>query len=193
MNNEILFTKEDFKFIKTNESSYEVSFTLENNNIYLDEVIGIPFIKLIYDLNQDIFEKMDMKLISKDEAHVTIVVRDLFEDLGLSQYYAYMNIENIKSERYKKVFKSTSLCHDKPEIVPMEAESLPKMNFYCEYNSITPHKIECRYTVEIKENINNTVSVSFLEKMVGKILFKLFGRVKTFIQNVNVMRNVTNT
>jgi len=190
MNNEILFTKEDFKFIKVNESSYEVYFTLENNNIYLDEVFGIPFIKLIYDLNQDIFEKMDMKLISKDEAQVTIVVRDLFEDLGLSQYYAYMNI---KSDRYKKVFKSTTLCHNRPEIVPMEAESLPKMDFYCEYNSITPHKIECRYTLEIKEVINNNVSVSFLEKMIGKILFKLFDRVKIFIKNVNVTQNVVNT
>lgn len=57
MNNEILFTKDDFNFIKVNDSCYEVSFTLENNNIYLDEVIGYPFIKLIYDLNQDILRE----------------------------------------------------------------------------------------------------------------------------------------
>jgi hypothetical protein len=194
MNNEILFTKDDFNFIKVNDSCYEVSFTLENNNIYLDEVIGYPFIKLIYDLNQDIFERMEMKVNKKDDkAEVIIVVRDLFEDIGLAQFYAYVNIENVTSERYKKVFKANSLlCNDRPDIVPKEAECLPIMNFDCEYHSITPHKIECRYTVEIKENINNNVSVSFLEKMVGKILFKLFGRIKTFIQNVNVMRNDVN-
>jgi hypothetical protein len=32
-----------------------------------------------------------------------------------------------------------------------------------------------------------------LEKMIGKILFKLFDRVKIFIKNVNVTQNVVNT
>ena len=52
----VLFNKDNFKFTRVNQNHYIIEFTIENNNIDLSKIIDFNLIKLIYDLNTDIYE-----------------------------------------------------------------------------------------------------------------------------------------
>ena len=54
-NNNILFEKQNFKLIKKNKNNYFFSFSIENNTIDISKLIDFSFIKLIYQLNDDIY------------------------------------------------------------------------------------------------------------------------------------------
>lgn len=196
MENEILlYSKDSFKFIKKGENIYSVNYILENNDIQLDKTIDFPFIKLIYDLNKDIIERIDMK-IKDNRALIIIVIKDIFEDLGIPQYYSCMIIhrKEINDNKGMRIEFISELLIDKNEmgnaemgIVPEEAEKLPILRFNSEYVKKNNNKIDCIHNVEIKNEMNsNSISVELVEKMVGKILYKIFNRMILFIKSIKI-------
>jgi hypothetical protein len=60
----ILFDKDGFKFIRVRKNHYKLSFNMENNNIIISKIIDFNLIKLIYDLNQDVYEKVNIQKIN---------------------------------------------------------------------------------------------------------------------------------
>ena len=57
----ILFDKDGFKFIRVRKNHYKLSFNMENNNIIISKIIDFNLINLIYDLNQDVYEKVNIQ------------------------------------------------------------------------------------------------------------------------------------
>ena len=51
-----LYSKEGFRFVKNENNNYNLSFEMENNHIILSKIIDFNLVKLIYDLNVDIFK-----------------------------------------------------------------------------------------------------------------------------------------
>ena len=74
----VLFSKQGFEFIKNKEKSYTLYFDIENNNIILPKIIDFHLVKLIYDLSQEIYEKIDLKIINNNEAIITLLLKNLF-------------------------------------------------------------------------------------------------------------------
>jgi len=83
-----LYSKEGFVFTKNEKNNYSLSFGMENNNIILSKIIDFNLVKLIYDLNNDIYEKVNLKIINDNEATINLLMRHLFEDLGLPQRFS---------------------------------------------------------------------------------------------------------
>jgi hypothetical protein len=67
--------------------------------------------------------------------------------------------------------------------MPENAEQMPMKNMICECNIITPHRVGFCCNVIFEDYM--TVP-QFSEKMIGLILFKIFNRVKQFIENVRM-------
>lgn len=78
---------------KINHGEYKLSFNLENNNIHLTSIIDFNIIKLLYELNKDIYDKIDLNIINNNEADLLVINKHLFQDLGLSQKYSYFKIK----------------------------------------------------------------------------------------------------
>jgi hypothetical protein len=180
--NNILYTKEGFNFIKNTKNSYSLSFTMENNNIILANIIDFNLVKLIYDLNGDIYEKVQLNKINDNEVIMIMLIKHLFEDLGLPQRYTHVHMKKI-SEENKITFISQSIYSGRPQGMPIDSEQMQIKNMICECNILTPHNIgfKCNIIFEDKMNVP-----AFAEKMVGLILFKIFSRVKQFIENVRI-------
>ena len=70
----ILFDKEGLQFIKIKQNHYKLIFSMENNNIILAKIIDFNIIKLIYDLNVDIYENTEQ-------------VNDWTDKMTLSQHF----------------------------------------------------------------------------------------------------------
>jgi len=67
--------------------------------------------------------------------------------------------------------------------MPANAELMPIKNMVCECRIITPHQMEFTCNIEFE---NSIVIPQVVEKLGGLILYKIFNRVKQFIENVRI-------
>jgi len=178
----ILFNKEGFTFSRVKKNKYKLQFSIENNNINISKIIDFNLVKLIYDLNPDIYEKINIKILNDFEAIATLLMKPFFEDLGLPQKFSFLHIKKIVEER-KIIFKSTSIKDFRPENLPDDVEQMAIEDLTSVCDIITPHKVYFTFNIIFNDSMNIPQMV---EKMVGLILFKIFKRVKQFIENVRI-------
>jgi hypothetical protein len=178
----ILFNKEGFIFSRIKKNQYKLEFTMENKNIIISKIIDFNLIKLIYDLNPDVYEKVDLQQVNEYEAIASLLLKHFFEDLGLPQKYSFLHIRKVVEER-KIIFKSQSIKTHRPEGIPDDCEQMSIQDFIGVCDIVTPHKVQFTFNVLFEPNANIP---AFAEKMIGSILFKVFKRVKQFIENVRI-------
>lgn len=183
MNDEIeLFNKEKFIFTKCQQNKYKLHFHLENNNICIEKIIGFHFLKLIYDLNPDVYEKTKIEIINDKEANSTALIKHFFQDIGLPQRYSFVNVTKI-TEKNKIIFVSKSITTHKPDEMPNDAQLLPLQHMNCTFDIINSHNVSVSLNIAFGNNFNVP---SFVEKIIGLLFFKIFKRVKQFIENISI-------
>jgi hypothetical protein len=176
----IIFEKEDFQFFKNN-SKYCCTFSMINNNIHLPSIINFELLKIIHTLNPDISETIEFEKISDNEVNCLIVVKNLFQDLGLPQKYSYLNMKKIFIDNKTILFHAVPIFTEIPQNLPANSESTNIHSIKCICDIITSHEIKFTFDIYLQENF---YVAPFLEKMIGLIIHKLFKRVKQFIENV---------
>ena len=180
--------KNDFKMDKLNSGEYNIQFYLENKNIQLDNIIDFHLIKLLYELNQDIYEKIDLKILNDRKATLLAINKHLFKDLGISQKYSCLKInKNILKLDNKIIFDLQTIKTNPHEdsmshLIPEKAEQLPIEQFIIACNIINQHKIEIE--IDFKLDIYTIELPDFVENALCKIFIKMFKRVKQFIENI---------
>jgi len=171
---------------KIANGEYNIKFHLENNKIQLDNIIDFHLIKLLYELNQDIYEKIELKIIDNTQATLLAINKHLFQDLGISQKYTHLEIKKIQGTS-KIIFdlqtvKSNSTELSMSHLIPEKAERLPIEHFIIVCNVINKHKIDI--TIDFKIDIDTIELPDFVENALCKIFIKMFKRVKQFIENI---------
>ena len=81
MDSKILYEKDGMKFTKLENKKYNLCFSMENKHILMANIVDFSLIKLIYDLNGDIYESVDLQKLGENQAVVTLLMKHLFEDL----------------------------------------------------------------------------------------------------------------
>jgi len=182
MDEEILLDKDGLTFIKIKKNNYNLQFTMENSNIILSKIIDFGLMKLIYDLNPDIYEKINIEKLNDTEIISNFLIKHFFEDLGLPQRFTFLHMKKI-TEPAKITFVSQSIKSHRPPDMPIDAELLvvEKIITYCDI--INPHKILFTFSIIFDQDM--TIP-PFAEKMVGLIISKIFKRVKQFIENMRI-------
>ena len=178
----LLFDKDGFKFSRLKKNHYNLIFTMENNNIVLSKIIDFGLIKLIYDLNPDVYEKVNIETLNNDEIILTLLMKHFFEDLGLPQRFSFIHMKKIVQEG-KIIFNAQSIKSHKPEGMPEESELMALKSMIATCNIITPYKVNFSFDEIFDDEMNIP---PFAEKMVGMIMHKIFKRVKQFIENVRL-------
>jgi hypothetical protein len=175
----ILIDKKSIKFIKNNKNIYNINFSLENKNILLYKIIDIDLIKVLYDLNVDIYEKVSIEKISDHEAIIKLLFRSLFEDCGIPQIYSYLNVKKVvKNDKIN--FFSMSII-EKPNDIGEDVIlfNMNRMDTSCRI--INENKID----IIIDININESIDIPpIIEKLIGNIFIKLISRFKLFIEKI---------
>ena len=179
MDSKILYEKDDMKFTKLENKKYCLEFSMENKNINMVNIVDFSLIKLIYDLNCDIYESVDLQKLNENQATVTLLMKHLFEDLGLPQRYYYLHMTKIVDNN-QIVFRSQSIYTERPPGIPDDAKMMAMKENIGVCDIVTPHKVNFSFTVIFEEYVEIQ---PFAEKMTGLILNKIFNRVKQFIEN----------
>jgi hypothetical protein len=179
MDSKIIYEKDGMIFTKIDDKKYCLTFSMENKNILIANIIDFNLFKLIYELNSDIYERVDLQKLNENQAVVTLLIRHLFEDLGLPQKYSYLHMTKTVNN-HQIVFRSQSIHAERPEGVPDEAEFIAMKENIGVCEIVTPHKMNFYFTVQFEDYVEIP---QFAEKMVGILLNKIFKRVKQFIEN----------
>lgn len=177
-----LYSKEGFVFTKNEKNNYSLVFQMENNHMILSKIVDFNLVKLTYDLNNDIYEKVNLKIINENEATINLLMKNLFEDLGLSQRFSYVHVKRTTHEN-SILFEYQTIKSERPEGMPVDAELMPIKTMKCNCDIITPHRIRFTFNVLFE---NYIVVPPVVEKLVGLILYKIFNRIKQFIENVRM-------
>jgi hypothetical protein len=172
---------------KVANGEYNIHFYLENNNIHLDNIIDFNLIKLLYELNHDIYEKIELKIVNDTEVTLLAISKHLFQDLGISQKYTHLNITKKIQDTNKIIFDLQTVNPNSTEysmthLIPKKAEQLPIEHFIIVCNVINQHKIE--FTIDFKIDTDTIELPVFVESALCKIFVKMFKRVKQFIENI---------
>jgi hypothetical protein len=180
---------DNFNMNKINAGEYKIQFYLENNNIQLDNIIDFYLIKLLYELNQDIYEKVDLNILNDTQATLLAINKHLFQDLGITQKYSLLKIKKaILKKENKIVFDLQSINkinpdeHSMSHLIPEKAEQLPIDHFTIVCNVINQHKIDI--VIDFKIDTETIELPVFVESALCKIFIKMFKRVKQFIENI---------
>jgi hypothetical protein len=180
MDSKILYEKDGMRFTKISDKKYNLQFIIENKNILMANIVDFSLLKLMYDLNGDIYESVQLEKINENEATATILVKHLFEDLGLPQKYSCVHIQKTVNNN-QTIFRSQSIVTEKPNHIPADAELMAMKENIGICDILTPHKINFSFTVLFEDYVKIPL---FAEKLVGVILNKIFKRVKLFIENI---------
>jgi hypothetical protein len=177
----ILLEKDGFLFRSVSKNHYYLEFFMENNNIRLSEIVDFNLMKLIYDLNPDIYLKSSIEKKNENEANVTLLLKHFFEDLGMPQRYSHVSMKKY-IEGNQIIFKSKTIYDHVPTNIPADAKILNINDLECICKIETPHKII--FTFNIYFDTDRLAPPRPIQKMVGILLNNIFKRVKQFIENV---------
>jgi len=179
----VLVEKDGMKFIKIEKNKYIFSFSVENKNINIEQLINFELIKLMYELNPDIYEKVILNKINEEDATITLVIKHLFNDIGFSQKYSHMNFKKIITDHQLVKFVGSSIFSEKPTFIPNDVELLPIENFNIECNMDSQNKVSLNCAIIFHKSLDIP---SFIEKVIGIIVNKIIKRIKQFIENIKV-------
>ena len=179
-NNNILYNNHGLVITK-NESIYESCFQLQNNRIYLDKLLNLQFIHAIMTVNDEFIE--DSKIQLNDEgttAQVFILLKHLYADLGIPQFYMHFNIYSEKNNDGSTISYMIESIYDKH----------PDCDEDCEIMDIKFANIVCRFLNKHNCTIHQKISMNEIPKFIEKIMILLYSRmflnVKRFIENFSM-------
>jgi hypothetical protein len=180
----VIMNKKDYKMTRINKYNYLFEYEIENKNILLEKVINLEFIKLIYELNKhDIFDDFYLEMNSTESATIYILFKQFFNDFGVPQKYAHIDISIEKTE--KQIIFTTKTNNTKPKvnITNKEAQLIPihSVTTICDF--INPHKVSIKTTTSFSTSMNLP---EFIEKLATTVISKIFLRAKQFIEKITV-------
>ena len=180
----ILLQKGDAILMKHSNAHFQFNFMIQNNSLHLEKIINFDLIKLIYDLNSDIYEKIELDKKNENDAEIVALMKPLFEDIGMPQRYVHFNINRTILNDGSIIFVCIPNFNDvKNSFIPDEAEFLPlkKITITCKPETMY------KYNFEVDIHFIKTFFIPpYAEKITTLIINKIFIRVKEFIEKIRV-------
>ena len=191
MANKILLDKNGVKFTKVTHDTFHIAFAVENSRD-VRPLINLNLIKLLRDLNPELFESYTDVNIDETERHVYILFKDLFAELGIPQYY--YNFSLASSSSSSSLSSSTVNVSQDTSTITFLIEPLHSVHTDSTtlmFVPLTQGELACTLLNNTTGQFNITVRItnaelfnSFFEKMVAMIVYKVVNRLKQFINTI---------
>jgi hypothetical protein len=177
-----IINNKHIKIIKNKRNDYSIFYNIKNQNIYLPQILNFSIIKLIIEINKDVFEDLNIEVINENEVNVYILVKHYFKDLNMPKRYSYLNAK-IETKNNKIIFHLSTIYDKLPNIniFPCDVSILPMDDL------IVICDISDQHNVSFNTNIHFLTSFDipeFIEKFSLTLFSKMFLRTKQFIENI---------
>jgi hypothetical protein len=178
-----IINKNGIKIIKLNQGTYSNTLSFQNDNYSIDKLINLDLLKLLFDINEQYYEFVNLEKINENEAKIIIVIKNLFQDMGVTQKYLNLNV-NITRQENIIIFNVTTI-YEEPEYISQDIEliDIDTLVIICEI--ISSHTINIKSILNF-DYVNETREYIplFLEKILASIAVKILYNVKQFIDNI---------
>jgi hypothetical protein len=180
----LLFQKNELTTFKLSKNEYSLTFPLRNSNIYLDKLINMRFLEIIYALNKDdIIQDFNLSIedTNEDKATLYVLFKHFFADFGFQQKYVFLHMNIEKCETHI-TYKGKTITNYEKNNIPQNAELLHLNDICVECNIEDPHNVIIHSKIKIKTKFEMEIP-SMIEKMASIILDKIFMKLKQLIEN----------
>jgi hypothetical protein len=186
---QVIIDKNDFKFTKIDSVLFNLTFEITNNNIVLPKIINFDLINLIFKLNPNIFasvnmQKSELESNVVEEVNIYALLKDIFCEIGLPQYYSSLNIKRtntLSGIRFLISNNNNNINNNVKDNENKDTECLPIEQIVIDFGVITNHyvKVNCDITLTDDHKLPQ-----FTEKIIGNMIYNIFNKVKQFIENI---------
>jgi hypothetical protein len=167
-----------FLFAKLCHNQYGLTFSLENNKLYLPSIVNLDFVKVIYTLSPEIFSSVHLEKINDTEGILLILIKPLFKELGVCQRFMYFHVKHIQVGN-TFFFESQTIRSKRPVCVPADAELINVDTFTNEFTFHSQHKVDVVNKIILG---NEVVIPPFVDKVMKTLVVRIFKRVKEFVE-----------
>ena len=178
----IILKNDYFYFSRQKNNNYVTNCKIENNNIQVNDIFNLNLLKLMYQVNSDIFETIDYTIINENEANLYLLIKPLLQNLGIWQRFVSLKFTRFVLADDSVVFIGVpdidygNLKHNCKNAV---LAPLNKIIFHCSLS--TPHKFNLKTYFTLEDNF---VFPIILEKLIGTIFKKVY---KNIIKSIQVL------
>jgi len=181
LSQKIIIKKPNFLLTRTKKNHYQINFVVENKNIYVKNILNFNFIKLIYEVNKNYFELVNLDLVNTNEANLYLLMKPIMKEIGLLQRFAALKItmtDQSNTVYFKGVpypeYQSLNQCKN--------AILAPIKEFTIICNIITPHKFT--FTQNIIFDLDFTI-MSIFENIFGTLIKNMYQQTIITIENIH--------
>ena len=151
-----------------------------NQNINFYDIINFNIYGVLYELNKDKLEKIEIKkIISKDEIEILFIFKELSKDIGLKKKYMYLNVK-IEDKANQRKFLSYDIEYENMEELK-DYERIKNEYSILIVNFENQHKIGINYFFKLV--LPEELPI-YMENIFGLLMKKLFFNLKLFIENL---------
>jgi hypothetical protein len=180
-NTAVICKKHNILLTKNKDTNvFSIRFETTNSNIDVDKTINFTIFKLMNDLNEDLFDKIEVsKNPNDEEGEVLFYLSQFGKELGISKKYMYVKTR-INRENNRISFYSNSIPYQGDNLDPKY--SMITNEFSDMYVDILgPKHIIINYVFKIDLHENLPI---YMENIIGLLMKKMIYRLKVYIENV---------
>ena len=157
--------------IEYKDNIYKLQFDITSNMLF-EKILNIQFIDLFFDVNKNIIEDKTIQNIELNKYHIYLKLTHFFKELGITQKCINLNlIHDVK--------ECVFIINTNENLIISENIELLHIKALLKYKKITDNK----YLFDvIIENEDSDIEDIGIEKIVGKIIIKIFNNLKEYIE-----------
>ena len=160
---------------------YSLQFYLDNPKYNLYNIINLNMYNLLYELNQDNFEKIEIKnWLSNSEVDVLFLFKQFGKYLGIKPKYMYIRATEIV-ENGKKTYNGYDIEYPYPDELTNYEKVTTRISTMV-VNFESNHKININYLFKL--DLAHSLPI-YMENVLGLIMKKMFLHLKQFIETIN--------
>lgn len=172
-----------------NNNIYLLQFVAENKNVNMYNMINLDIYNLMFKLNKDNFDKIELDNITTissshdkviNEVNVLFLFRQFASDLGIKPKYMYVRVTEV-CEPNKKTYNCVDIEYEKPEELKTYDKIINTISSMV-VNFESCHKINISYIFKL--DLSHSLPI-YMENIMGLIMKKVFLNLKQFIELIH--------
>jgi hypothetical protein len=164
-----------------NSEIYSLQLYLDNPKYNLDKIINLNMYNILYELNHDNFEKIEIKnWLSSSEIDVLFIFKPFGKELGIKPKYMYIRATEV-IENGKKIYTGCDIDYPySDELINYEKVTTRISTMVVNFES--NHKVNINYVFKLE--LAHSLPI-YMENILGLIMKKMFLNLKKFIEAIN--------
>lgn len=172
-----------------NNNIYLLQFVAENSNVNLYTMINLEIYNLMFKLNKDNFEKIELDNITTissshdkviNEVNVLFLFTPFASDLGIKPKYMYVRVTEV-CEPNKKTYNCVDIDYPNTEELKNYDKVVNTISSMV-VNFDSCHKINISYIFKL--DLSHSLPI-YMENIMGLIMKKVFLNLKQFIELIH--------